>query len=52
MVQAEVYERINIIYRTLQDDKDTLGQYLVDSLYDELENLCKIILKERLRQLQ
>jgi len=49
MIQAEVYDRIELIYSVLQEKKDTLNEHLIELLYDELEILCEVILDDRMK---
>lgn len=47
MIQAEVYDRIELIYKLLQDKKTAISECCVDLLYEELEILCEVIQEDK-----
>lgn len=46
MIQAEVYDRIDIICKLL-NGKNELNEHVINSLYTELEILCNAILEAK-----
>lgn len=49
MVASEIYDRIELICKMLQYNHDTLNEYIIDRMYDELETLCEVILADRMK---
>lgn len=49
MIQAEVYDRIDLIYKMPQHHQDKLNDHVINLLYDELEILCEVIADEKLK---